>query len=36
MDVAIPIATAQAFHWGSSGEGQATIPRKKTLIVEIK
>jgi hypothetical protein len=35
-DVAMPTATAHAFHLGSSGAGQATTPRKKTLTVEIR
>ena len=32
----MPIPTAQPCHTGSPGLGQATAPRNKTLIVEMK
>jgi len=36
IDSAMPTATAQACHDGSPGSGHATIPRKSTLIDEIR
>ena len=34
-DTSMPQMTTIAFHWGSSGLGQATTPSKTTLTVEI-
>jgi hypothetical protein len=36
IDAAIPATVTKAFHNGSSGFGQATIPSKNTLAIETR